>query len=305
MRVAISSSASTSIYVDFYNLHTDAGTEADDLTARQSNIQQVRDYIATWSVGNAVVVFGDTNSRYSRTADTGIRGLLADGLSDAWVQTVRDGVVPTVETLCDNPSTTDYCETVDKVFYRSSPLASLIPEGFHYASKLFLQPDGSILSDHNPVNVNFTWTAGSDVRQSGFWGGPHGTWFSDVPVISTKTTPKVSTISFRGASRLDSVGLTLADGTSVVHGGSGGNSNALTLGSTEYWISSTLCQGQYNSHTRIFSIQATTSSGRTLVSGTSTSDCVTFSAPTGWQIIGFLGQDGDEIDELGFLYAPQ
>ena len=305
MRVAISRSASTSVYVDFYNLHTDAGTEADDLTARQANILQVRDYIATWSVGNAVVVFGDTNSRYSRTADTGIRELLADGLSDAWVQTIRGGVVPTAETLCDNPSTTDYCETVDKVFYRSSPLATLTPEGFHYASTLFLQPDGNILSDHNPVNVNFTWTAGSQIRQSGFWGGPHGTWFSDVPVLAAKSTPKVSIISFRGASRLDAVGLTLADGTTVAHGGSGGTSYSLTLGTTEYWTSSTLCQAQYNGHTRIFYIQASTSTGRTLAAGTSTSDCVTFTAPVGLQIVGFLGQDGDEIDQLGFLYAPQ
>ncbi|KAK1445451.1 endonuclease/Exonuclease/phosphatase, partial [Colletotrichum cuscutae] len=27
------------------------------------------DYIDTWSVGNAVLVFGDTNSRYTRTSD--------------------------------------------------------------------------------------------------------------------------------------------------------------------------------------------------------------------------------------------
>ncbi|KAJ3574167.1 hypothetical protein NPX13_g4453 [Xylaria arbuscula] len=53
------------VYVDAYNVHTDAGTEDGDLEARASNLQQVADYINTWSTGNAVVVFGDTNSRWS------------------------------------------------------------------------------------------------------------------------------------------------------------------------------------------------------------------------------------------------
>lgn len=53
------------VYVDFYNLHTDAGTEAGDETARNANIQQVIDYVDVWSVGNAVMIFGDTNSRVS------------------------------------------------------------------------------------------------------------------------------------------------------------------------------------------------------------------------------------------------
>ena len=30
-----------------------------------------------------------------------------------------------------------------------------------------------------------------------------------------------------------------------------------------------------------------------------------FTAEAWWQIVGFLGQDGDEIDQLAFIYAPQ
>jgi hypothetical protein len=29
------------------------------------------------------------------------------------------------------------------------------------------------------------------------------------------------------------------------------------------------------------------------------------SLPTGWQIVGFAGQDGDEMDQLAFIYAPK
>ncbi|KAK3320504.1 Endonuclease/exonuclease/phosphatase [Cercophora scortea] len=312
MRVLVSGSTDndTAAYVDFYNLHADAGTEDGDNVARQSNINQVAAYIATWSVGNAVLVFGDTNSRYSRTVDTAIRGLLSSSttaLTDPWVELVRGGVVPTAETLCANPSTTSYCETVDKVFYRSSPLLALHATSFAYASNLFLQANGSVLSDHNPVQINLSWsTAATALRQSALSGGPTGTWFSDVPTLAgLAAKPKASVLSFRGASRLDSVGLTLTDGTKFAHGGTGGTAASLTLGASEYWVAARLCRGVKDSNTRNFYILATTSTGRTLAAGTATADCTDFDAPAGWQIVGFAGQSGDEVDQLSFVYAAR
>lgn len=294
------------VFVDAYNLHADAGTEDGDETARNANLAQVADYIDTWSVGNAVLVFGDTNSRYTRTADDISIFSTQNGLTDAWVELIRDGVPPTVETLCDNPSTTNECETVDKVFYRGSDVVGLEATYFNYESTKFLQPNGSILTDHNPITVNFTWTSSTSLRQSNFWGGPYGTWFSDVPTLAAKTsTLKASVLTFRGANRLDSVGLTLTDGTTFTHGGTGGTAATLTLASTEYWTSAQLCEGSYNSETRNFYIKATTSAGNTLTAGTATSDCATFTAPSGWQIVGFVGQDGDEVDQLAFVYAPR
>ncbi|KAI1102032.1 endonuclease exonuclease phosphatase family protein [Jackrogersella minutella] len=293
------------VFVDLYNLHADAGTEPGDETARAANLKEVADAIDTNSIGNAVLVFGDTNSRYTR-ADDGITIFASqNGMMDPWVELIRGGVIPTTETICDNPSTTNECETVDKVFYRGSPLLSLTATYWNYESTKFLQSNGSILSDHNPITVNFTWSSGSSLRQSGFWGGPHGDWFSDVTTLATKTSPKVSVLTFHGSSRLDSVGLTLADGTAFTHGGTGGDASTLTLNSGEYWTSAQLCQGQKDDHTRNFYIKATTSAGRTLAAGTSTSDCATFTAPAGWGIVGYLGQGGDEMDQLAFVYAPQ
>ncbi len=296
---------SDGVYVDAYNLHTDAGTEDGDLEARASNLQQVADYINTWSTGNAVVVFGDTNSRYTRVADIVPSFLTQTGLTDAQVELILGGVAPTEEYLCSNPSTTNECETVDKIFYRGSALLDLTATYWAYESNKFLQPDSNILSDHNPITTNFTWESGASLRQSGFWGGPEGTWFSDVPALAAKTAPKASVLTFRGASRLDSVAITLGDGTTFTHGGTGGTASTLTLGSGESWVSAQLCQGQKSGNTRNFYIKATTSAGRELEAGTATSDCTTFAAPDGWAIVGFLGQDGDEMDQLAFVYAPQ
>ncbi|KAK2068815.1 hypothetical protein P8C59_003435 [Phyllachora maydis] len=315
MRVAVATSNTTSVYVDFYNLHADAGTMPGDEVARNANINQVASYIATRSVGNAVVVFGDTNSRYTRTADTAIVSLLASAnssgprLTDAWLELQRGGVVPTVESLCSNPSPNDTCEVVDKVFYRSGPLVNLKATQFHYVGHMFLDQNGSALSDHDPVQVNMTWSAGATLQQSDFWGGPHGDWFSDVPTLAAapdnSTKLKVTALKFRGGERLDSVGLTLADGTRFTHGGTGGDEVALTLGASEAWTQAKLCKGEYKEHTRNFYIRATTSAGNRLEAGTATDDCTTFTAPDRWQIVGFLGQHGDEMDQLAFVYAPQ
>lgn len=293
------------VFVDCYNLHADAGIEDGDETARNANLAQVADYIDVWSAGNAVLVFGDTNSRYTRTEDDITIFGTQNGLRDAWVELIRNGVPPTVESLCDNPSLTNDCETVDKVFYRGSAVVGLEATYFNYESSKFLQSNGSILTDHNPITVNLTWTSGASLRQSNFWGGAYGTWFSDVPTLEGKTKPKASVLTFRGSSRLDGVGLTLADGTTLTHGGTGGTAATLALGSAEYWTSAQLCEGVKNSETRNFYIKATTSAGNTLTAGTATADCATFSAPSGWQIVGFVGQDGDEIDQLAFIYAPQ
>ncbi|TDZ53831.1 Sphingomyelinase [Colletotrichum trifolii] len=293
------------VYVDVYNLHTDAGTEPDDLTARNSNLHQVADAVTARSAGNAVLVFGDTNSRYTRTPDDIDVFASQNGLTDAWLQLVRHGVTPAEETICGNPSTTDFCETVDKAFYRGGPVVHLEATHYGYESSKFLQSDGNVLSDHNPITVNLTWSLSSTLRQSDFSGGPHGDFFSDLPALAGKTKPKASVLKFSGANRLDSVSVTLADGTVFSHGGTGGTAATLALAAAEYWTSAKVCWGQRNGWTRNFYIQATTSTGRTLAAGTATSDCATHTAPAGWQIVGFLGRSADEMDRLAFAYAPQ
>ncbi|KAJ5771990.1 hypothetical protein N7520_002519 [Penicillium odoratum] len=301
---------STGVYIDVYNLHADAGTEDGDETARNANLQQVADYIDTWSIGNAVLIMGDTNSRYTRSADTGIRVFKSQNdLTDAWVQLEQGGIYPTAgadAVVCDNPSTIETCETVDKALYRGSDIVTLDATSFTYDGEEFLNTDadylGDVLSDHNPILIDFTWKLSSSFRQSEFSGGPHGDWFNDL--TSIPSSPAASVLTFAGGSRLDSVAIELTDGTTFSHGGTGGTSVSLTLGTDEYWTETELCTGEYNSETRNFYIKATTSAGNTLEAGTSTDDCSTFTADDGFAVVGFMGQDGDEMDQLALIYAP-
>lgn len=281
-----------------------------DHAARNANIQQVADYIDTWSKGNAIIVLGDTNTRYTRSADTALRTALRTQavLTDPWVELQRSGVNPTAGAealVCDNPAQNNQCEIVDKAFYRNSRTLNLVASSFSYDGKRFLNTEspnqGAVLSDHNPILTSFSWSVASGFRQSPFSGGPHGTWFNNLPTLPV--SPVASVITFRGAERLDSVGIQLSDGSNFSYGGTGGAAVSLTLAVGEHWTKTVLCTGQRDSRTRNFYIQATTSNGRTLQAGTRTSSCTTYNADSGYAVVGYMGQAGDEIDQLALIYA--
>ncbi|WP_427167808.1 jacalin-like lectin [Streptomyces sp. C1-1] len=296
------------VYVDFYNLHTNAGTNDGDEASRADNLNQLTAFIKAHSAGNAVVVMGDTNTRYTRSADTIAEFASANGLTDAWVQLVRGGTPPAKGSdalVCDQSGATvpNTCEVVDKVLYRGSKLVSLNATSYNNEHAKFLTDAGLMLSDHDPITVGFTWSRNSAFQLSDQFGGPHGDYYNDID--SVPAGARATTVALRSGSRVDQMSLTLANGTTLAHGGTGGTAASLTLGSGEYVTSAHLCQDQYNGHTRIFYAKYTTNLGRTLAGGTTTSDCVTRTAPSGWQIAGFHGRSGDAVDKIGFIYTQR
>ncbi|MDT0468386.1 jacalin-like lectin [Streptomyces gibsoniae] len=294
------------VYVDFYNLHTNAGTNDGDLASRADNLSQLTDFIRTHSADNAVVVMGDTNTRYTRSGDTIAEFAAANGLTDAWVQLVRGGTPPVKGSdalVCDENAVTNSCEVVDKVLYRGSKLVSLNATSYNNEHAKFLTDDGLMLSDHDPITATFGWSRNSAFQLSDQFGGPHGDYFNDIDGVSAGA--RATSITLRSGSRVDRVGLTLGNGTTLAHGGTGGTASSLTLGSGEYVTSAQLCEGQYDGHTRIFYAKFTTNLGNSLAGGTTTSDCVTRTAPSGWQIAGFHGRSGDEVDKTGFIYTQR
>ncbi|WP_405773667.1 jacalin-like lectin [Streptomyces sp. NBC_01538] len=293
------------VYVDVYNAHPNADDSEDAYAARRANISQLSAFIQANSAGNAVIVASDTNTRYTRTPDN-IRTLVSDnGLTDAWVQLAKGGVQPTQGAeplMCPTSAPTNTCEVVDKVLYRGSKLVNLSATRYNNEWASFLDSAGGNLSDHFPHTVDFSWTLPSKLRASDVVGGPHGTAFNDSDDLSA--TPSPRTLTLRGGSRLDGVSLTHDGGTTLTHGGTGGTATSLTLASGEHLTSVKLTQGQKDGRTRIFSAAFTTDRSRTLASGTTTTDAATFTAPSGWQIVGFTGRSADEIDQLGVVYAP-
>lgn len=297
------------VYVDFYNMHADAGSNSGDLAARASNFNQLSSFIQSHSAGNAVVVMGDTNTRYTRGTDgTTIRNFAAaNGLTDPWVQLVRGGNAPAEGSdalVCNSANPTNDCEVVDKFWYRGSRAVTLNATSYANKHTDFLQDGtGKMLSDHYPLAVGFSWSTNPAYQFSEQFGGPHGNYFNDVDRVAWGA--QATEISLRSGARVDQVGVTLGDGTKLTHGGQGGTYSSLTLGSNEYVNSAYLCQAQKNNHTRVFYAKFTTNLGRTLAGGSTTSNCVTRTAPAGWGIAGFTGRSADEVDKIGFIYTPK
>ncbi|GAA1459477.1 endonuclease [Nocardiopsis exhalans] len=293
------------VYVDLYNMHANAGVSNADLAARRANITQLTQYIERHSAGNAVIVAGDTNTRYTRAGDN-IREL-ADtlGLTDAWVEHVRGGSRPQAGSpalVCQTNAPTEGCEVVDKILYRSGAFVELRLADYRNDHADFLDADGRMLSDHYPHTAEFDWSLAPGVLMSDLAGGPHGTPFTDAERVVGGAEPVA--LSLRAGARVDQVAMDYAEGGRTAHGGSGGTARSLTLEPGEHLVSATLSTGQRNGRTRVFHAEFATDRGRTLSGGTATSDTVTFTAPDGWRIAGFHGRAGDEVDKLGLIYTP-
>jgi hypothetical protein len=146
-------------WLDVYNLHAEAGSAPEDLSARRAGLRQLADFIDVFSTDNAVLVLGDFNSRYTREGDILPEVLSRTGLHDTWIELVRGGDVPAVGealTACalDGRAGAD-CEIVDKVLYRGSQTLELLPVEYRVPVEEFSDGMGVPLSDHDPVVVRF------------------------------------------------------------------------------------------------------------------------------------------------------
>lgn len=149
-------------WIDVYNLHADAGDDSLDEAARRNNLEQLTAYISEHSAGNAVLVMGDTNTRYTTEGDRISDFVAANGLTDAWVELVRGGDEPdrgSPALGCPDVDPGVECEVIDKVLYRDGDDLDLTATSFRNLDADFRE-DGSglMLSDHFPIAVDFTWT---------------------------------------------------------------------------------------------------------------------------------------------------
>ncbi|POM72400.1 Hypothetical protein PHPALM_10886, partial [Phytophthora palmivora] len=135
------------------------------------------------------------------------------------------------------------------------------------------------------------------------FGGPHGTDFSDKNFVNSGQ--KVTQISIYAGKRLDGISLEISAPKSLTftHGGTGGDRKVLKLGDGEHINSMEVHWGKKDDHTRIFYVNFLTSAGNSLSGGSMTDDKSTVTAPEGFQLAGFFGKSGKEIDTLGAIWA--
>lgn len=170
--------------VDFYIMHMDAETDPEDNAARASQWEQLRDAILANPNGHAVIVMGDTNSRYTRDdiLNLFINPIETAGqytVTDAWINLCQDGKYPDLDNserlvIPDdqkkNPDAYRKYEIVDKVLYlnpvNSNNGIKLTANSITFDAARYQSEDGSLLGDHVPVIVNFTATANYSVSST-------------------------------------------------------------------------------------------------------------------------------------------
>ncbi|KAJ8517189.1 hypothetical protein ONZ45_g5579 [Pleurotus djamor] len=320
MRVKVSEEA----WVDFYNLHADAGSNSGDINARKSNLAQMTAFTNKWSVNMPIVIYGDTNTRYARDSEA-LQAMIGGlGVKDIWIETIRGGVYPapgSPSLACAFPfpsgttqSQMDACENLDKIFIRSGSAITLTSSTISNDNTAFLDSEGAPLSDHYPISSVINWELSSSLRLSDTVGGANDDPFNDLAVLSTTELPRVTSVTFRGGNRLDAVSLTLqhSNGTdfTVTHGGTGGTSTALALSVGEFVTQIQVCSGSHFFSTSVFYAKVTTNLGHTLSAGKTTSNCEVISVPSdagsggkAWGLVGFWGRSDGEVERLGAVWG--
>lgn len=156
--------------VDVYILHMDAETTPADNEAREIQMTQLVDMILASDNKRPIIIMGDTNCRYTRD---NLKGLMFERINaderfdihDPWIDFPRGKVMPTLGAgsimVPDHFDGTNHeafqtGEVVDKIFYinNNDASAKLTAKSYLHDTD-FTWPDGSEISDHYPIVIEF------------------------------------------------------------------------------------------------------------------------------------------------------
>lgn len=147
-------------YVHVYNLHATAQNTAAAVEARRQNLEQLAAFINEYSKDEPLLVMGDFNASYAFSGDRLREFLKHTRLDDCWVLLQNNGKFPSIRYSfmpAEKLSITDSCESIDKIYFRSSPNLKFYPLQYKMDKGIFSTIDGQPLSDHCPVALTLKW----------------------------------------------------------------------------------------------------------------------------------------------------
>lgn len=145
------------VVVDLYDLHGEAGGSDSDQALQADDFEQLAAYVNANSKGHAVILGGDTNlhtdepgpdahedSGNGKDLEIWTTFLKATGLTDSCTAVT-----------CDDEG------RIDKIAFRSGEGVDLKVVSHEFQAERFTDEAGNALSDHDPLEVRFSWTATS------------------------------------------------------------------------------------------------------------------------------------------------
>ncbi len=151
---------------DFYNIHVDAYGSEIDCAYKVKQFNQLLDYITENSAGRSVMITGDYNAIMHSDVNARLYPILIEGggFKDAWCEVVNDGDYFQGDDKYEriNYYTSlyqdywGYWDSVERMLYRDGDLhlTALTNE-----YELYVDENGSPLSDHASCRFDFTFTA--------------------------------------------------------------------------------------------------------------------------------------------------
>ncbi|CAI5746681.1 unnamed protein product [Peronospora destructor] len=134
-------------------------------------------------------------------------------------------------------------------------------------------------------------------------GGSGGTAFSDIELIKFGQSPCL--ISIRAKKRITSVALRTEAPTDLMlsHGVFSGTDHLLFLKDEEYVNSMEIILEKKLWNSRILYLKFSTNRGNSIDAGTKTNESISITAPIGFQLSGFFGRSGSELNQLGLIWT--
>ena len=137
-------------------------------------------------------------------------------------------------------------------------------------------------------------------------GSPFNDWADYLG--KQKAAPRIQRLTLRSGDRLDQLAVTYADWTTLRHGGGGGSARSVTLGPDEYLTAVEIHRDRKGQHDRVFYLRFRSNLREEVLSGGGARaeefKRHLFTAPLGYQIEGFSGSSGDELDSLAPIFTP-
>ncbi|MDE6339070.1 MAG: hypothetical protein K2K97_04700 [Muribaculaceae bacterium] len=158
--------------VDVYIHHMDAETDAADNAARVEQMNQLADVILASDNKRPILIMGDTNCRYTRDPIKSLFFARINGddrfeIHDPWIDFTQAGVYPPENSgsimVPNSFDGTDECfqkyqtgEVVDKIWWIQNSDSQCKLTALNYLHDLdFTWPDGTPISDHYPIVIDF------------------------------------------------------------------------------------------------------------------------------------------------------
>jgi len=139
------------VFIDIYNVHSDAGGALEDFQARKIQFNQIVKAINEKSQGLPVIIAGDFNIGYENEEDKAGAHYKDRRLFSAFLlksKTLDSCYI----TKCKD------VEIHDKITFRSGEDLKLKVSNWRMETGLFSVKDAGPLSDHEPVAVDFSWS---------------------------------------------------------------------------------------------------------------------------------------------------